>query len=172
MGYVIESRTLGQQPTAVRRATLSAAEVGSWLADSYSTVAEYLQRGGVTISGPPYARYVFRGNQVDVEAGFPVSRPVSTDGGIEASALPDGTAAITTHYGPYERLEDAYKAVLGWIHDHGFEPAGAHWEVYFTNPIEEADTARWRTDVVAPYATAQRSSREEASDPAGTAEPM
>jgi effector-binding domain-containing protein len=48
-------------------------------------------------------------------------------------------------------MEDAYKAVLDWIHSHGFEPAGGHWEVYHTNPIEEPDQARWRTDVVTPY---------------------
>lgn len=53
MEYTIESRTLSQQPTAARRATLSAEQVGSWLADSYSRVAAYLDRTGVPMSGAP-----------------------------------------------------------------------------------------------------------------------
>src|SRR5574341_866709 len=60
MHYTTRSRTLTEQPTAVRRATLPAEQVGSWLADTYAQVAAYLERAGVPLSGPPYARYVFR----------------------------------------------------------------------------------------------------------------
>jgi effector-binding domain-containing protein len=151
MEYSIESRTLTQQPTAARRATLPAGQVGPWLADSYSRVAAYLERTGTPMSGPPYARYRFRDHEMEVEAGFPVTRPIAGDGPILASALPGGLVAVTTHYGRYEDLDKAHKAIMDWMERHGWQPAGGHWEVYFTSPAEEPDSSRWRTDVVAPY---------------------
>lgn len=151
MDYTISSRTLTEQPTAVRRATLPADQVGSWLADTYAQVAAYLERAGVPMSGPPYARYVFRDHEMEVEAGFPVANPIAGDGQIEPSGLPAGPVVVTTHYGPYEALEEAYKAIMTWMERQGLKPAGAHWEIYFSDPAEEPDSAHWRTDVVAPY---------------------
>jgi hypothetical protein len=110
MDYAIMSRTLTEQPAAVRRATLPADQVGPWLADTYARVAAYLQRAGVPMSGPPYARYVFREHEMEVEAGFPVANPILGDGQIEPSPLPAGPAAVTTHYVPYEALEEAETA--------------------------------------------------------------
>ena len=151
MHYTTRSRTLTEQPTAVRRATLPAEQVGSWLADTYAQVAAYLERAGVPLSGPPYARYVFRDHEMEIEAGFPVADPIAGDGQIEPSGLPAGPVAMTTHYGPYETLEEAYKAIMTWMDGQGLKPAGAHWEIYFSDPAKEPDSSRWRTDLVVPY---------------------
>jgi effector-binding domain-containing protein len=67
------------------------------------------------------------------------------------STLPAVTAAVTTHIGPYELLQDAYKAVHGWIIDHGDEPVAGHWEIYYDDPAQVPDGSRWRTDVIVPY---------------------
>lgn len=107
MHYTMRTQTLREQPTAVRRATLPADQVGSWLADTYAQVAAYLERAGVPMSGPPYARYVLRDHEMEVEAGFPVADPIAGDGQIEPSGLPAGPVAVSTHYGPYETLAEA-----------------------------------------------------------------
>jgi effector-binding domain-containing protein len=151
MSYVVESRILDEQVTAVRRATLPSDRVPQWLADTYSAVVQYLARAGVAATGPPFARYVMRDLDLAVEAGLPVAREIRGDGDIEPSTLPGGTVALTTHHGRYEALEDAYKALAAWIEEHGGTPADAHWEVYFSDPAREPDPARWRTDVVMPY---------------------
>ena len=151
MRYRVEVRDLAEQPTAVARASLPAAQLGVWLPAAYRDVMTYLAAAGGSPAGPPFARYVFHDELVEVEAGFPVAAPLVGDGGIASSSLPGGPAAVTTHYGRYEDLTVAYEAVAGWLKEHGLEPAGPHWEVYYTDPQSEPDPTRWRTDLIAPY---------------------
>ena len=40
-----------------------------------------------------------------------------------------------------EDVSAAVDALSGWLADHGATPSGAHWEVYFTDPIEIPDPA-------------------------------
>ena len=77
--YDIHSERLAAHPTAVRRATLRLGQVGPWLADTYQQVAGRLERTGDRIDGPPFARYAIGVETMTVEAGFPVSAPVSSD---------------------------------------------------------------------------------------------
>ena len=149
--YEITDRLLIVQDTAVVRGEMAPEEMPGWLPNAYRTIGEYLRRIQVSPSGPPFARYTFLNDVVAVEAGFPVPCEVSGDGSIDASRLPDGPAAVTTHIGRYEDLTVAFGAVLRWLDDHGLVPAGPHWEVYFTDPNAQPDPSRWRTDVVVPY---------------------
>ena len=58
---------------------------------------------------------------------------------------------MTTHIGPYDGLEGAWTAIMGWIEDHGHEAADlACWECYLTDPVAEPDPSRWRTDLYVP----------------------
>lgn len=157
MTYEIESMRRDEQPTAACRATLSNdAAVGAWLAEAYAEVTRFLAETGNPAAGPPYARFTFRDLEMDVEAGFPVTRPVIAGGPVVTSALPAGPVAVTTHYGPYEDLEAAYKAVSTWLDAHGYVRRGGHWEIYHDDPARQPDSSRWRTDVVAPYARSHR----------------
>lgn len=151
VGYEIESRQLPEQPTAVVRASLPVTGVADWLPQAYQAVVGYLQRSGSGMSGPPIARYTIHDDVMDLEAGFPVPRPIAGEGEVVPSVLPAGPAAVTTHYGRYEDLTAAYGAVVRWLSEHGRSVRGAHWEVYYTDPQREPDPARWRTDVVVPY---------------------
>lgn len=150
MTYEIDIRVLPEQPTAVVRGTMPVADMSTWLPAAYQEIGGYLQRCGAAPAGPPFARYTFRDDLADVEAGFPVTRPVGGAGRVVPSSLPSGPAAVTTHHGPYERLDAAFDAVEAWLKEHGHEAAGPHWEVYYTDPQAEPDPTRWRTDVVRP----------------------
>jgi effector-binding domain-containing protein len=147
----IENRTLTAQATAVIRASLPAAQLPAWLAGVYDEVNRYLTDRRIQADGPPFARYAFRGDVVDVEAGFPVPGPVPDGGRVVASRLPGGPAAVTTHYGGYDDLALADQAVSGWLKERGLEAAGPHWDVYYTNPAAQPAPAKWSTDVVSPY---------------------
>jgi effector-binding domain-containing protein len=153
MDYLVESQDLPGQPTIARRARLPVDRIGPWLAESYAQIVAYVQRSGVAMVGPPYARYVFAGDEADVEAGFPVAGSLPRHEDLMMSALPTVTAAVTTHIGSYELLPAAYKAAHAWITDHGGEPLDGHWEVYYDDPAQVPDGSRWRTDVVVPYRT-------------------
>lgn len=154
MAYEIETRVLAKQDTAVVEAVLHGPELPHWLAAVYHDIATYLERIGVEMAGPPFVRYAFRDATIDVQAGFPVVTPVAGEGRIVPSSLPAGPVAITTHYGPYDRLVAAYDAIATWLKEHGYEPAGPHWEIYYTDPNAEPNPTKWRTDLVMPYRAA------------------
>lgn len=149
--YEITAQVLPNRYTAVVRGEMPADELPAWLAGVYRTVHDYLGRVGVAPAGPPFARYAFLGHVVAAEAGVPVPHEIAGDGVVEPSTLPAGEAAVTSHYGPYEDVEKAYLACHIWLDNHGYRPAGPHWEVYHTDPNAEPDPARWRTDVVVPF---------------------
>jgi effector-binding domain-containing protein len=147
---LVEDRTLAQQPTAVRRAILSPAEVAEWRPVALSEIAESLRRGRIVPNGFPFVRR-HRGpdGHVYVEAGFPVGTPVVTDGRILASSLPAGPVAVTMYAGPYDGIGAAYDLIADWLRRRGARPCGAAWEVYHDPPIERTDG--WRTEIVQPY---------------------
>ena len=149
MTHHIEDRTLTAQDTAVIRSSMPDAHVPAWLAGVYAEIHRYLTEQGLRVSGPPFARYAVRGDIVDVEAGFPVPAPVPGGRRVTPSRLPGGRAAVASGHGRREDL--AYHAVAGWLKQQAAEPAGAYWEVYYTNPSAQPDTASWGTDLVAPY---------------------
>jgi effector-binding domain-containing protein len=149
--YRVTTRLLADRYTAVVRAELPFDELPAWLIGVFQVVLDYLARAEIAPAGPPFARFAFLSNAAAVEAGFPVAGEIAGDGLVEPSTLPAGQAAVTTHWGRYEDLEQAYAACRRWLEDHGFEPAGPHWEVYHTDPNTEPDPARWRTDVVVPF---------------------
>ncbi|MGE5827885.1 MAG: GyrI-like domain-containing protein [Micromonosporaceae bacterium] len=149
--YQVTSTVLSDCYTAVMRCERPASELPAWLSSVFGRVSDYLAREGVKPAGPPFARFTFLGHLAAAEAGFPVPREIPGDGVVEPSTLPDGPAAVATHYGHYRDVEMAYRACRAWLDDHGYDPAGPHWEVYYTDPGTEPDPARWRTDVVVPF---------------------
>jgi AraC family transcriptional regulator len=151
--YVIEVRDLEARPTAAVRAEIAPEDLGPVLSEVLPEVWEHLARYGARPAGPPFTRYYeYEDDRIDLEAGFPVAGAVPPLGRIELGELPAGEAAIVWHEGPYEGLTAAHEAVLAWIDEHGREPAGAPWEVYWTDPGEVPDPSAWRTEVVWPLA--------------------
>jgi effector-binding domain-containing protein len=149
--YEVRTEELRPTLTAVVRGEMPAAQMSAWLPDAYAAVFDYLRRAGVPPAAPPFARLTFLGDTVAIEAGVPVLTEVAGDGRVQASSLPEGPAAITTHVGRYEDVEHALDAVTRWLAGRGLQSAGPHWEVYYTDPTTEPDSDRWRTDVVVPY---------------------
>lgn len=149
--YEVLDRVLTDRYTAVVRGELPRGALPTWLTSAFRTVHDYLRHAGIPPTGPPFARITFLGDTAAAEAGFPVPYEVAGTAGVEPSALPDGHAAVTTHLGRYEDLDQAYRACHDWLHAHGHVAAGPHWEVYYTDPNTEPDPSRWRTDMVVPY---------------------
>lgn len=150
--YEIDAQARKAQLTAVATATLPVGEIGSWLARTYGTIAAVVSAGGAGLAGPPFARYrQLADGHFAIEAGFPVTTAIEAADGVQPSELPGGPAASTIHVGPYDQMEPAYLALSAWIKEHGGEPAGDPWEIYFSDPASEPDPATWRTQVVQPY---------------------
>ena len=149
--YEIEQRQLTEQPTLVVRDKVAAEDVGPWLEAAFSEVARYMNARVIQMAGPPFVRYLLMQGVFEIEAGFPTMMPAPVEGRLELSQLPGGSVAMTMHTGPYEALPAAFQVLTEWIAKHGYEQAGPHWEVYFTDPKEEPDQSKWQTQVFMPF---------------------
>ena len=151
MTYEVTVRETEPQPVASIRATIKPDEIGDKLGTLLSQIRQYLDEQGSIPTGPPFSRsHTYTAEAVDLEAGYPVKQPVDGDGRIAASQLPGGPVAATWHIGPYTRLRGAYDALRAWMAKQGRKPRGAPWEVYWTGPGVEPDSAKWKTEIVWP----------------------
>jgi len=84
---------------------------------------------------------------MDIEVGWPTPAPFTSDNEVQAGTLPGGSLAVASYEGPYDGVGPAYEAIQAWCAEHGHEIAGPPWESYVTDPNEEPDPAKWRTDI-------------------------
>jgi len=142
-----------EQPTAVIREKVPMNELLEFFGRAYGAVMAAVQQQGVQLAGPPFGRYLsMPTDSVDVEAGFPVSTPITASAGVAAGTLPACQAFEATHTGPYDTLTTTYDAIQERMTEEGFTPADSMWEYYLSDPAKEPDPATWRTLVVWPVA--------------------
>ena len=105
-----------------------------------------LKAAGVRGAGRHVA--VFLDDVVNLEGGVEMDGEFSGAGEVAASALPVGRVASTVHFGPYQRLGEAHKAVKEFCAKKGYELSGVRWEIY-GHWLEEwnKDASKIRTDV-------------------------
>lgn len=146
-----EVRDLPEQTVAVRRATVEQGRLREFFDTAFPEVWMAVQSQGLAPAGPPFARYHgMPGNEMDVEAGFPVVGFTGTDD-VQASTLPACRAAVAVHVGPYEGLADTWDALMRWGGEHQLQRAGDDfWEIYLSDPGTEPDPSTWRTQLVQP----------------------
>ena len=148
--YDVELVSLPAQPAAVVRRHVEHTGIAAFLPEAFGAVQAALAQQHVSPAGPPLARYSLAGNGFDIEAGFPVERPVAPTDRVAAVELPGGPAAQTVHRGDYTGLRGAYEALEMWLADNGYVAAGAPWESYLDGP----DVGQPRTLVIYPCAAA------------------
>jgi AraC family transcriptional regulator len=157
MTYSIAKRELAPQPVLMARRKVRRSEIASTIAEVLPQIFHFAQQSGLAIAGQPFTRYLESGpGLLTIAPGMPVAALAATatnENGIIADTLPDGPAAVTTHYGPYEKLPDAYAAIEEWMDKEGLGAAGTPWEVYVTDPADYPDPKDWRTDIFWPLTT-------------------
>lgn len=149
----IETRELAEQPVLSTRFKTSMGSIGEELGKAFEAVFAALDKTGTHPSGPPFAVYhdlEHKEDDIDVEAGVPVAAEVEGDGDVKGGTLPSGTFASTMHAGPYEEIGAAYGAIMQWVSENGYRPAGPCREVYLVGPRQAEDPDRYRTEIVCP----------------------
>ena len=145
--YAVELQELAPQPTAVIRFQIPPDQISGKLAEVLPAVYAFLAEHGIE-PGTPFSRYhSFSADEIDMEAGAPVPEPITGSGDIIAGELPGGTVATTWHVGPYDQLAAAHNALSGWFAEQKKTPNGGPWETYVTDPGQEPDPSRWKTQV-------------------------
>ncbi len=132
---------LAERPVLAIKARSAVTDLPALIGQSYGKIIQYLGQLGEQPSGEPYAAYFNiqpEDPEFDVEMGFPVARPLPSQGEIIAGALPEMTAVTYLHTGPYDTLESAYKLVMSWMAQNGHEGTGVFYEFYLNDPNQVA----------------------------------
>lgn len=100
-------------------------------------------------AGPPRSIYHspdFDPERLDVEAALPTRRLVKGMGEAQARVLPAHQALVLLHHGPYETIEQTYRALQQAMEAQGLVSAGAPYESYLVGP-PRAKPEDYRTEV-------------------------
>ena len=138
----------GEEPAAVVRGHVTAAELPDFLGGAFGEVMARLGEQQISPAGPPFARYVPTDGGFDVEAGFPATGAVAPSGRVVPAVLPGGSVATAVHLGDYGELGQSYSDIEKWVVDQGWVCTGAPWESYLDGP----DVPEPRTQISFPCA--------------------
>jgi effector-binding domain-containing protein len=141
MAYDVVIKSLPKQRIASVRETIANYPAVGAL---YGKVAEKLgpAMAQATVSVAIWHDKEYREQDVDAEAGFYLRGEGSgAQNGVHVYDLPEVNAACTVHNGAYQRLGEAYDALLKWVSENGYEVAAPLREVYLhvTKPVRPDD---------------------------------
>jgi DNA-binding transcriptional MerR regulator len=141
-----------------------------WVASVRETIANYRSVGALyprvaAALGPGMAESIvsfaswhdreYREKDVDAEAGFFLHKPVQVADGARVHELPPVNAASIIHSGSYQRLPEAYDALLRWVASNGYQVAGPIRELYLhvSMPVRQDDDS-YVTEIQVPVSKA------------------
>ena len=125
-------------------------ELPERLAGIYEMIMDYLDEIDEGHAGPAFAIYYNTNMQdLDIEAGFPVFKPLPGQGEIKAGEIPGGTFAVCHYTGPYDELDSAYDTLTQFIEIGGYTPRGAIIEWYLNSP-DNVPAEELKTDLALP----------------------
>ncbi|NTW69614.1 MAG: GyrI-like domain-containing protein [Chlorobiaceae bacterium] len=130
-----ELKDLVSRPALTIRTRTKVSGIALLFKEGYGEIARLLKERGAHPVGPPFALYFNMDmDDLEVEFGFPVDKPVEGSGRIIASATPSGKAVSTLYIGPYNEVEPAYDSLMKWSADNKLTPNGTACEVYLNDP--------------------------------------
>ncbi|NLX63256.1 MAG: GyrI-like domain-containing protein [Clostridiaceae bacterium] len=141
MDYQITLKQQPSQPILSIRKTTSVSKLHEEIGKAYGMIAMYLQEMGEQPAGAPFtAYYNMDMENLDVEMGFPVSKPIEGRGDIKAGSIPEGRYVEGMYKGPYSVISSAYDAISAWMSENGLTPVGISYEYYLNTPGEVPDS--------------------------------
>jgi effector-binding domain-containing protein len=113
------------------------ADMPKVIGESYGKIMQYLGEISEQPAGMPYAAYYNLDMQdMDLEMGFPVAKPLPGNGELKPGEIPAGKYVTCLYKGPYSQMEQAYNEVFKWLQENGRELTGVYYEYYYNSPME------------------------------------
>jgi effector-binding domain-containing protein len=150
--YSVVIRKIEPQVVASVRGVLPHyGEVGQF----YGEIFKHLARKLVfKPSGPPMLicyDMEYKDRDVDVEVAVPIKKMVAGSDRVKVYALPAlEQAACTIHKGSYEKVGEAYSAIMAWMEKNGYQGDGPDREVYLSGPNDSKDPGQYVTEIQFP----------------------
>jgi effector-binding domain-containing protein len=142
MEYQVHVQHVESQLTGVVHFRASPNELATVVPAACGEVWTFFRTSGLPRPGRHLALYL--DDKGNLEVGVEVTEPFAGNERVVCSSLPAGTVATATHWGPYQRLGEAHKAICKWCSENGHTLTGVCWELYghWTDNL-----AQVRTDV-------------------------
>jgi effector-binding domain-containing protein len=146
MNYDIRLEQFDSRPLAVVRRRATLAELGKVIPDACGTVWNVIRALNIMGAGRHVALYL--DDVFNLEVGVELETPFAGHDEVVVSSIPSGMVATAVHFGPYDRLPEAHKAIRRWCADYKYELAVPNWEIYDHWKHEWCDEpSKIRTDV-------------------------
>ena len=83
----------------------------------------------------------FKEQEIDAEVGIYLKSPVPSHEPLQVYQLPQATVASVVHHGAFNRIGEAYEALLRWIETSGYQPACPAREIFLhlSQPVSRDD---------------------------------
>ena len=148
MSFVIEMVETQEQPTLALKTVTPVSELPKILGKAFMDIVTHIIELGEQPVGPAFAGYFNMDmERLELEIGFPVSKPLPGKGDILAGNIPAGKQVSCIYKGPYMEMRPAYEEIEKWIKDNGYKPLGPVYEHYYNSP-EEVPESELLTKIV------------------------
>jgi effector-binding domain-containing protein len=125
-------------------------DISAQLGQMYTTLQAYLETEKVAMTGPPFAIWHWWSDTlIRFEACMPVGQSIKGNKTIQYGEMAATPAIKVDHYGAPEKTEAVHYAMGDYATNKGMK-LGSPLEIYVTDPAQEADTAKWLTQIVYP----------------------
>ncbi len=112
------------------------------LGKSYASIGQYMAGLGEEPAGIPYVAYFNMNMQdLDMEIGFKVAKPLPGKGPVQAGTLPNTMVATCTYTGPYPEMKLAYEELSRWVEEKGLQASEVVYEFYLNDPATTSPEA-------------------------------
>lgn len=140
------------------RTQVTMQELGIVIPQLHREVYAWLKKRGNPPSGPPFIRFIVidMASKLDVELGVPVGAALTGGSRVCAGVLPAGHYSTLVYTGVANGIY-ANEALQKWAAKRGIEwqtrstKKGTEWvaraEFFLTDPKDEPDMQKWRTEV-------------------------
>jgi len=140
MGYIFELKEQEAKPVLSIRTRTAMENLPQVIGKSYGKIMRYLEELGEQPADVPYTAYYNLDMQdLDVEIGFPVMKPLPGKGEIKSGEIPRGKYVSCMYKGAYSQMERPYNEMFKWIEENGYEQKGVYYEYYYNSPQEVPD---------------------------------
>ncbi len=117
--------------------------------EAYEKIMKYAELNGLLLSGGPYVCYHNADlENLDVEMGFPVAKPVLGNDDIAGYTIPVQEAVTSIFLGAYEDTDPLMYEIMQWIKKHGYEQQGKIYNYYLND--EDHNANELLTQIVVP----------------------
>jgi effector-binding domain-containing protein len=154
-----EQQWRDRQPYAAIAARLPMSKMATVLPEAWPAVNSWLSQRRLSPAGAPFIRYrvIDMAGYLQIEVGIPITEATPSDGRIVCGTMPAGHYVTAIYTGHYDGLVGANAALQAWGADNGVEwhvtdsEDGTVWgnrvEFYLTDPSQEPNPERWRTEI-------------------------